>query len=54
MVGMAVVMMSIRVMMVRLPLHIYDLGRHSQSGRILIFELLRNILDHDSKKQNEE
>ena len=54
MVGMAVVMMSIRVMMVRLPLHIYDLSRHSQSGRILIFELLRNILDHDSKKQNEE
>jgi hypothetical protein len=54
MVSVAVVMMAIGVMMVRLPLHIYDLSRHSQSGRILIFEPLRNILDHDSKKQNEE
>ena len=48
------VMMSIRVMMVRLPLHIYDLSRHSQSGRSLVLKKLCNVLRKNSEKQNEE
>ena len=54
MVGMAVVMMPISVMMVRLPLHIYNLGRHSQSGRSFVFKKLCDVLCNNGKKQDEE
>ena len=54
MVCVGVVMMPIGVMMVRLPLYIYDLSGNSQSGRSFVFKKLCNVLRKNSEKQKEE